>query len=274
MALKSKIYATAAFYALTLTACGGGSGSSTSGTPNSSAPPADTAAPNVSFNPTTLTVESNMIGTSTLTTTDNVGITTGPTITCTNAGSFSGSTFTAPIITVDTISECTATAGDAAGNSASATLTVTIIAPNVAPVASATANPVAISGGQPFVLDASGSTDANGDNLTYNWVQTSGTVVTIETATDAVQNLMAPDITTNETLEFEVTVSDGELSSTANVSIDIEAINVRPVASALSNIIIVTEGQPFVLDASGSTDVNGDNLTYNWVQTSGTAVTI
>lgn len=113
--------------ALALSACGGGGGSD-SGT-TTPPPAADSTPPSVSFNPANLSLQSGMNVEATITATDNVGVTTGPTVTCTNGGSFSGSTFTAPAVTSETTSVCTATAGDAAGNSGSATLTVTITPP-------------------------------------------------------------------------------------------------------------------------------------------------
>ena len=92
------------------------------------APVPDTTAPVVTFAPATLTVQSGQTGTSTLTATDNRGVTTGPTVICTNGGSFdvSTNTFTAATVTSETQSVCTATAGDAAGNEGTAILTVTM----------------------------------------------------------------------------------------------------------------------------------------------------
>lgn len=128
MTLKSKIVLSTAISALVLSACGGGSGSS-SGTTTPTTPTTDNTAPTVTFNPTSLTVDSEATGESSLTATDNVSVTTGPTVSCTNGGSFSGSTFTAPTVTAETTSVCTAIASDAAGNEGSATLTVTITPP-------------------------------------------------------------------------------------------------------------------------------------------------
>ena len=128
-------YVRSCIFFLFLSACGGGggggsisSGGNTSTSPgaNVTPPVADLTAPALGFSPNSLTVSSEATAASTLTATDNVAITTGPDVTCTNAGSFSGSVFTAPAVTVQTTSVCTATAMDAAGNSGSATLTVTI----------------------------------------------------------------------------------------------------------------------------------------------------
>jgi len=114
---------------LLLSACSSGGGSSTP-TPTPT-PVADTTAPSVSFSPATLTVQSEATGSSTLSATDARGVTTGPTVSCTNGGAFDVATnvFTAAAVTSDTTSECTATAGDAAGNTGTGTLTVTMTPP-------------------------------------------------------------------------------------------------------------------------------------------------
>ena len=100
-------------------------------TPPPIPPAVDTTAPALSFNPATLTVDSESTGRSTLLANDAIGVTVGPNVDCTNGGSFSvaTNTFTATAVTADTQSVCTATASDAAGNQGSATLTVTMIVP-------------------------------------------------------------------------------------------------------------------------------------------------
>jgi len=149
MTNRLKNMAALAVGAMALTACGGG-GSSSTPTPSPTVstptptptptPTVDTTAPNVSFRFSNLTVESGTTATSTLTATDDVGVTTGPTVTCTNGGSFSGRTFTAPSVTTETTSVCTATASDAAGNEGTATLTVMIEPTPEAPVSAFFAN--------------------------------------------------------------------------------------------------------------------------------------
>ena len=91
-------------------------------------PVPDTTAPILTFSPATLTVESGETGSSTLSATDDTAVTTGPTVSCTNGGSFNVTTnvFTAAAVTANTESICTATASDAAGNEGTGTLTVTM----------------------------------------------------------------------------------------------------------------------------------------------------
>ena len=105
--------------------------STTTPAPTTPTPVADVTSPAVSFNPSTLSVASAGTGSATLSATDAVGISSGPDVTCTNGGIFNVATnvFTATAVTEETQSVCTATASDAAGNQGSATLTVTISAP-------------------------------------------------------------------------------------------------------------------------------------------------
>ena len=98
--------------------------------------PPDTAAPVLSFNPATLSVISGGTGNSALSASDNVAITSGPTVTCTNNGSFANGVFTAPSTPTASSSVCTAVAQDAAGNEGTATLTVNIAAAPAAPTIS------------------------------------------------------------------------------------------------------------------------------------------
>ena len=71
---------------------------------------------------------------------------------------------------------------------------------------------------QTAMLDASSSTDADGDALTFSWEQVSGAVVTLTDSSSAVASFTAPDVAGDEALSFRVTVSDGTTSSSATVN--------------------------------------------------------
>ena len=211
-------------------ACGGGS-SSSSGSVTAPTPVADTTSPSVSFSAATLTVASGGTGTATLSATDNVRVTSGPTVSCTNGGSFSGSTFTAPAVTADTTSVCTATAGDAAGNSSSATLTVTITAPvpdtqapslSFSPAAlsvvsggtgtstlTATDN-VGIATGPTFSCTNGGS--FSGTTFTAPAVTANTTVVCTATASDAAGNSATADLTVTVTAPPSAVTISGKIT--------------------------------------------------------------
>jgi ACT domain-containing protein len=63
-------------------------------------------------------------------------------------------------------------------------------------------------------LDGSGSSDPNADALTYLWTAPAGIV--LNSATVAKPTFTAPDVTTDQTLTFSLTVNDGKVSSTAD----------------------------------------------------------
>jgi hypothetical protein len=67
-------------------------------------------------------------------------------------------------------------------------------------------------------LVGSGSSDPDGDTITYSWVQTSGTSVTLSSSTvsNPTFNTTGPG-----TLVFQLTVSDGRLTSTDTVTINV-----------------------------------------------------
>jgi len=96
------------------------------------------------------------------------------------------------------------------------------------PTAGATASVGAVDEGQPFSVDASGSTDPEGDALTFMWAQTAGTPVEIADPTLAVLQLVAPELTATSMATFEVTVSDAATSATASVDVELSNIDLSP----------------------------------------------
>jgi len=128
-----------------------------------------------------------------------------------------------------------------------------VITANVAPVASLLASVTEGLAPLEVSFDASGSSDAAGDALTYAWDFKDGTTST--------------DVSPTHTFaagSYDVTliVSDGVLADTATVAIT--ATNAAPVAALSASAM---QGQaPFSIDfsASASTDPNGDALTFAW----------
>ena len=125
-------------------------------------------------------------------------------------------------------------------------------------------------------LNGSSSTDPDGDNLSYLWQQVSGTPVTLNNANSATANFNAGVVSTDQTLVFRLTVNDGALNDEDTVQITLKAAtqgNTPPVADAGDNQT-VAGNDTVTLDASSSSDIDGDNLSYSWQQVSGTAVTL
>jgi LmbE family N-acetylglucosaminyl deacetylase len=84
-----------------------------------------------------------------------------------------------------------------------------------------------VSTGSSVTLDGSGSSDPNADPLSYQWTQTSGTPVTLSSATAQKPTFTAPAAAT--TLVFSLVVNDGTLNSPADtVSITVGGQNGCP----------------------------------------------
>ena len=199
--------------ALAISACGGGGGGSSSNpSPNVTPPPAtDTTAPAVIFNPSSLSMRSGESANSTLTATDNVGVTEGPFVTCTNGGTFSGDTFTAPTTDKNVRSVCTATATDMAGNSGSGTLTVSVTKPEEAiELFSVSRAEVFESAIFSIILNDSQDTNIFIDDRTIDIQQMSGAEASVFSVGFDVFEFRAPllDFDGTETLSFEVKSTD------------------------------------------------------------------
>ena len=146
------------------------------------------------------------------------------------------------------------------------TTTVTAASANVAPVANAgIVQSVALG---PVTLDGSGSTDANGDTLTYSWTLLArpiGSAAALNDITSAKPTFTADLV---GVYVASLVVNDGKVSSTiVTTTVTASVANVAPVANAGSFQNVVT-GQPVTVSGAGSTDANADVLTYKWAMVS------
>ena len=120
---------------------------------------------------------------------------------------------------------------------------------------------------QTLTLDGTGSSDPNGDDLTYKWTivtQPEGAMASIDAPTAAQTELITQ---TPGTYEVELVVNDGEESSapdSVELTIqDVTPTNTAPVADAGVDQMIDL-GMSITLDGTGSYDDDGDALTYQW----------
>lgn len=115
-------------------------------------------------------------------------------------------------------------------------------------------------------LDASASTDADGDTLTATWTQVAGPTVVLTGNT-----FTAPEVTANQTLRFALRVNDGTVDSdnTDEVEVTVRNVNRAPVVTVGADFT-VDERAAFTLMAS-TADVDGDAVTVRWRQVSGPA---
>lgn len=112
-------------------------------------------------------------------------------------------------------------------------------------------------------LSAAGSSDVNGDPLTFAWTQLAGPPVTLATpgAVSTAVGLLAAG-----PYVFEVTASDASAADTDTVTVTVD--DVPPVADAGPDFTMQV-GTPQALDGTSSADGNGDPLGFTWAEDAG-----
>ena len=109
------------------------------------------------------------------------------------------------------------------------TMNITIENVNRAPTVSTEVDH-SITEGDEVILSAT-SEDLDGDNLTYIWQQISGIAVELSATDSLTTSFVAPDVASDQSLVFELTVSDGLDSAMSSISIIIKDTVVAPVTS-------------------------------------------
>jgi hypothetical protein len=144
--------------------------------------------------------------------------------------------------------------------------TVTITVDDIRPVANAGADQLLVTVRQIVQLDGSGSSDADGDPLTFRWALTTRPAGSQATLTNA--TLVNPTFVADVlgTYVAQLIVNDGtrdSLPATVTITVD----DIRPVANAGADQPLVAVRQTVQLDGSGSSDADGDPLTFRWALT-------
>lgn len=148
-------------------------------------------------------------------------------------------------------------------NSLREVVSVTASPENLAPTANAGVDQ-SVTVSTPVTLDGSASTDPNRDVLTHAWTwvsQPPGSSVAFDVAT-SVKPKFTPVI--DGAYVASLVVRDGSLNSPQDfVTVTVSKVNAPPVANAGPNQNVLT-GSTVTLNGLGSTDANGDPLTYRW----------
>jgi hypothetical protein len=150
--------------------------------------------------------------------------------------------------------------GDRSGNAQFDIGAHEYVVPNRAPVANAGANRT-VTELTATNLDGSGSSDPDGDALTYQWTQTAGPAVTLSNATAVNPVFTTPGVQAQTVLTFRLTVSDGLASSSASVNLTVIKANRPPVLNPLGNKTVAV-GNTLTFTVS-ATDPDNDPLTYS-----------
>ena len=144
--------------------------------------------------------------------------------------------------------------------------------PNSDPTANAGPDQHVPSGNNVTVnLDGSGSSDPDGDTLTYRWAKTGGTydgTASISIGNGETTSFTLPDdATVGETLIITLTVNDGKGGSDTD-EVEIK-VNTPPTVTASATNTNVNRDATASLTAT-ATDADSDSMTYQWVKTGGT----
>ncbi len=172
---------------------------------------------------------------------------------CSASGDWSGNKSTAGVESVGPLtsdSEFVLTCDGSTG-SVSGTVNIVVNAANIAPVAHAGPDQGA-STGSLVTLDGTGSTDANGDTLTFSWtlIQRPPNSVAVLSDTSSAEPSFLADV--DGDYEASLIVSDGALASTADTVV-ISSVSV--IADCTSNTIHCVD------------DTAGSNQEYSTIQT-------
>jgi hypothetical protein len=132
-------------------------------------------------------------------------------------------------------------------------------APNAPPVARAGGDRSAAKRAS-VALDASSSSDPDGDPLTYEWslAAPAGSVAALSATSTA-----ATGFTTDVVGTYTATVTVRDATHASTLDVHVTVANTPPVARA-GTPRTVSRNRPLALDASTSSDVDGDPLTLTW----------
>jgi len=197
----------------------------------------------------------------------------GPLVTLTGATSFNAS-FTAPVTTTPTTFVFELYVQDDLGASDTDIMLVTVTTSNLLPTALA-AGSTTLPETTPGTLDGT-ATDTDGTIVRTTWTQLVGPSAVIANANAVDTTFAPPNVTTPQTLVFQLEVEDNE-GATARSTLTVTVLpvingNVAPLAYAGADLT-VSGGSGAQLNATSS-DMDGSVVSTVWSQVGGTAVTL
>ena len=151
------------------------------------------------------------------------------------------------------------------------------VGPLPAPTANAGPNQI-VPSNTLVTLNGSGSSDPNGLSLTYAWSQVSGSAVVLSDASNVGPTFTSYSASVTADVVMGLAVFNGFVSSTS----DTVVLTVNPPPAAGNNPPVsnagpdqsVSSGAAVTLTGAGSSDPDGNPLTYAWSQAAGTTVSL
>ncbi len=116
--------------------------------------------------------------------------------------------------------------------------------------------------GDTVTLDGSGSSDVDGNALSFQWSLTTVPTGSAAALSDPTAVMPTFDVDVFGQYVAQLIVNDGSVDSLAD-TVTISTENSAPVADAGANQTVFV-GDTVTLDGSASSDVDGDALTYRW----------
>lgn len=124
-----------------------------------------------------------------------------------------------------------AACGGGGGNSTQ-TSPPPILSNNIAPITAISVSNMSPNEGLTSTLDASGSSDADGDSLTFSWTQLSGPDLSFSAPSDSVTDVSVPNLAQDETARIQLQVSDGNDVTIQEVTLNLINVVLTPIATA------------------------------------------
>ena len=101
---------------------------------------------------------------------------------------------------------------------------------NAAPVATITVSNMSPNEGLISELDGAGSSDADGDTLTFSWTQLSGPSLTFSAPSEPITTVAIPNLTSDVTARIQLQVSDGTATTSREVTLNLTNLVLSPAA--------------------------------------------